>query len=65
MWPILVVAAFVVIFGVWKAHAVMVFARKSAAPSHPVRRYVWVQEIAFWSMVCVGAYGMYLLMSAI
>lgn len=65
MWPILLVAAFVVIFGVWKVHAVMVFARKSVGPSHPVRRYVWVQELAFWSIACVGAYGIYLLMSAI
>ncbi|HYN25202.1 MAG TPA: DnaJ domain-containing protein [Pyrinomonadaceae bacterium] len=65
MWPFLLVAAFVVIFGVWKVHAVMVSARKSVAPSHPARRYVWVQELAFWSMVCVGAYGIYLLMSAI
>jgi hypothetical protein len=65
MWPIFLVAAFVVIFGVWKVHSVMVFARKSVAPSHPVRRYAWVQELVFWSMVCVGAYGIYLLMSAI
>ncbi len=28
MWPILLVAALVVTFGVWKVHAVMVFARK-------------------------------------
>ena len=65
MWPFLLVAAFFVIFGVWKVHAVMVFARKSVAPTHPARRYVWVQELAFWSMVFVGAYGIYLLMSAI
>ncbi|MGH9882420.1 MAG: J domain-containing protein [Pyrinomonadaceae bacterium] len=65
MWPILLVAAFVVIFGVWKVHAVMVFARKSVALSHPVRRYAWIQELAFWSMVSFGAYGIYLLMSAI
>jgi DnaJ-like protein len=65
MWPIFLIAAFVVIFGVWKVHRVMVFARKSVAPSHPVRRYVWIQELAFWSMVCAGAYGIYLLMSAI
>ena len=64
MWPIFLVAAFVVIFGVGKVHAVMLFARTRVAASHPVRRYVWVQELAFWSMVCVGAYGIYLLMSA-
>ena len=65
MWPLLLAAAFVVILGVWKVHAVMIFARKRVAPSHPARRYVWIQELAFWSMVCAGAYGIYLLRSAI
>ena len=65
MWPILLVAAFLVIFAVWKVHAVMVFARKRVAPTHPVRRNVWIQELAFWSMVAAGAYGIYLLISAI
>ena len=65
MWPLLLVSAFVVIFGVWKAHAVMVFARRRVASSHPARRYAWAQELAFWSMACAGAYGIYLLMSAI
>jgi hypothetical protein len=65
MWPILLVAALVVILGVRKLHGVMVFARKSLAPSHSWRRYVWVQELAFWSIVCGGAYGIYLLMSSI
>jgi DnaJ domain len=63
MWPIFLVAAFVVIFGVWKVHAVMVFARDSLAPSHPVRRYLWVQELVFWFLVCSGTYGIYFLMS--
>jgi len=65
MWPFLLVAALVVILGVWKVHAVMVFARKSVAPRRPMRRYAWVQELAFWSIVCAGAYGIYLLMSSI
>jgi hypothetical protein len=65
MWPVLLAAAFVVSFGVWKVHAVMLFARQRVAASHPLRRYVWVHEFAFWSMVCVGAYGIYLLISAI
>jgi DnaJ domain len=65
MWPIFLGAAFVVIFGVWKVHAVMVFARNSLAPSHPVRRYLWVQEFVFWFLACGGTYGIYLLMSVI
>jgi hypothetical protein len=64
MWPILLAAALVVILGVWKLHAVMVFARKSLAPSHSLY-YAWAQELAFWFSVCGGAYGIYLLLSAI
>jgi hypothetical protein len=65
MWPILLAAALVVIVGVRRLHAVMVFARKGLAPSHSLRRYVWVQELGFWFIVCGGAYGIYLLMSSI
>jgi hypothetical protein len=65
MWPILVAAALVVILGVRKVHAVMVFARESLAPSHPLRHYVWVQELAFWIIVGGGTYGICLLMSSI
>jgi hypothetical protein len=65
MWPILLAAALVVILGVRKLHGVMVFARKSLAPSHSWRHYVWVQELAFWIIVGGGAYGFYLLLSSI
>ena len=64
MWPILLAAALVVVLGVRKLHAVMVFARKRLAPPHS-RQYVWVQELAFWFIVCGGAYGIYLLMRSI
>jgi hypothetical protein len=65
MWPILLAAALVVILGVRKLHAVMVFARQGLPTSHSWRQYVWVQELAFWFIVGSGAYGIYLLMSSI
>ncbi len=65
LWPLVVFAAFVMIVGVWKIHAALVFARESFAPSHPVRRHVWAQEAAFWSIVCGGVYSTYLVMIAI
>jgi hypothetical protein len=65
MWPILVMAAVVVIFGVWKVHAVMVLARKRVASTHRARRFVWLQELVFWCTACGAAYGIYLLMRAI
>jgi hypothetical protein len=65
MWPILLVAVVVVIFGVWKVHTVIVSARKHLAPSHRARRFAWVQELVFWSTACGAAYGIYILMRAI
>ena len=65
MWPILLAAVLVVIVGVLKVHKVMVFARKGHAPAHPLRHYVWVQELAFWIIVGGSTYGIYLLMRSI
>jgi hypothetical protein len=65
MWPILVAAVAIVMFGVWKVHRVMVFARTNIAQTDPGGQHVWLQELAFWSIVCAGAYGIYLVMNAI
>jgi len=64
MWPIFLFAVFVVLLGVWKVHGAMIFARQRLGPSHVIRRYAWVQEVTFWLMACIGAYFIYLLMSA-
>jgi len=65
MWPLIVVAVFIVASGVWKVHKAVVFARKSLEASHLSSHRIWLQEFIFWAMVCVGAYGIYLLMRAI
>jgi hypothetical protein len=65
MWPILLAATLVVILGIRKLHGVMVFAQKDLAPSNSWRHNIWVQELAFWIIVCGGAYGIYLLLSSI
>ena len=65
MWPVFVAAALVVVFGIWKAHKVMVLARKTVASTHPLKTHIWIQEIAFWFMVCAGSYFTYQVMSAI
>jgi hypothetical protein len=65
LWPVFALAAFVVLIGVWKIRMALVFGRKTFAPTHPVRRHVWAQEAAFWLVICSGAYGIYLVMSAI
>ena len=62
MWPLFLLAIVVVFFGVWKLHAAMVFALRR---SPVLRAPVWVQESAFWSVACLSAYAVYLLISAI
>jgi curved DNA-binding protein CbpA len=65
LWPLAILALGVVFFGVLIAHSAMTNARASFAPSHPVRRFRAAQEIAFWSMVCGGAFGVYLILTTI
>lgn len=65
MWPLLLAAVVVVVFGVWKVHAVIVSARKRLAPSHRLRRYALLQELLFWSTAGCAAYGIYIVMTAI
>jgi curved DNA-binding protein CbpA len=65
LWPLALLGAGIVLFGVLMAHGALSFARESLGPKHPVRRFVWAQELAFWSCVAGGAYGVYLAMTAI
>ncbi|HVF27648.1 MAG TPA: DnaJ domain-containing protein [Pyrinomonadaceae bacterium] len=65
LWPLAMLALFVIVAGVWMAHATMAFARDSFAPQHPARRFVWAQETVFWGAVLACGYGLYLVMSAV
>jgi hypothetical protein len=65
LWPLALLAAGIVIFGVLMAHGALSFARSAVAPTHPARRFVWAQELAFWSCVAGGAYAVYLAMTAV
>ena len=65
LWPLSILAWGVVFFGVVIAHSAMTNARKSFAPQHPARRLRAVQEIAFWSLICAGGYGIYLILTSL
>jgi hypothetical protein len=65
LWPLSILATGVILFGVVMAHSAMTNARESFAEQHPVRRLRAVQEIAFWSVICAGGYGVYLVLTAI
>lgn len=65
LFPLALLAAAMIFFGVWMAHAAMVYAREGLEPTHFARRFVWAQEIVFWSSVAGGACGVYVLCTAL
>ena len=65
LWPMGMLAFFVILFGVMMARGAMIAARESLAQTHPARRYTKLQEALFWSVVCAAGYGVYLLLSAV
>lgn len=65
LWPLAILATFVIGAGVLMAHSVMINIRETLSPSHPARRFTKVQEALFWSAVCASGYGVYLVLSAV
>ena len=65
LWPFFVLAASAVIVGALKLRAALVYAREGVPSSHPMRRYVWLQEMAFWLLMGVFAYAIYLMLRVI
>jgi curved DNA-binding protein CbpA len=65
LFPLALLAAALVFFGVWMAHAAMVYAREGFQPSHFARRSAWAQELIFWSAVAGGVGVVYLLLTSV
>lgn len=65
LWPLALLAFGIVAFGILMAHGALMFAREKVAPTHVVRRFVWAQELLFWSCVACGGYGVYLMLTAV
>jgi len=65
LWPLAILSAGVIFFGVLMAHSAITNARASLRVSHPARRFRAFQEIVFWSCVCGGGYGIYLILTAL
>jgi len=61
LWPLALLALFVILFGVMMARSAMVAVSASLPVGHPFRRYALVQEAMFWSAVAGAGYGIYLL----
>lgn len=63
LWPLGILAVFVILAGVVMAHAAMLAIRGTFAETHPARRYTKVQEALFWLAVGGFGYGLYLVLS--
>ena len=65
LWPLGILAFFVVVFGVLLAHAAMLSFSASLSEKNPLRRHTFLQETLFWTAVGGGGYGVYLLFTAV
>lgn len=65
LWPLALLAGFLVLVGVVMAHGALTFARAGFAPGHALRRFAWAQEVAFWLLIVAGVYVVYLIMTVI
>jgi len=65
LWPLAILACGVMLFGVLMAHSALTHARNSLKASHPARRFRAAQELMFWSIVGVGGYGLFLVLTEI
>jgi hypothetical protein len=63
LWPLAILAVFVVGFGVLLARSAMVKVNESLPVTNRFRRHTTLQELAFWVVIITSGYGLYLLMS--
>lgn len=63
LWPLAILAVFVVGFGVLLARSAMVKVNESLPVTNRFKRHTTLQELAFWVVIITSGYGLYLLMS--
>jgi hypothetical protein len=63
LWPLVILAIFVIGLGIVMARGAMRAFNSSLPVSNPVRRHTRIQEAAFWTVVLGSGYGIYLLLT--
>ena len=63
LWPLAILAVFVVGFGVLLARSAMVKVNQSLPVTNRFKRHTTIQEVAFWVVIITSCYGLYILMS--
>ena len=64
LWPLVILAVFVIVFGVLLAHGAMLSLNEAQPASSPIRGRILVWEALFWTIIGVAGYGIYLLLTA-
>jgi hypothetical protein len=65
LWPLVILAVLVIVFGVLLAHAAMLSFNESLSASNPIRGHTVIQEAVFWTLVGGAGFGVYLLMNGV
>ena len=65
LWPLVILAVFVIAFGVLMARSYMRAMNASLSVGNRLRKHTRIQETLFWGVVVVAGYGVYRLMTAI
>jgi len=65
LWPLAILAVFVIFFGVLMARGAMLAVNASLPVTNRFRNHTAVQETAFWLAVGGGTYGVYLLLTTL
>jgi len=63
LWPLGLLALVVLGFGVMLARSAMVAVNDSLPVTNPFKRHTKIQEVAFWTAIVSGGYGLYVLMT--
>ena len=63
LWPLAILAVFVIGFGVLMARSAMVAVNASLSRANPLKGHTRLQEIAFWGVIITGGYGVYVVMT--
>ena len=65
LWPLAILALFVLGFGVLLDRSAMVAVNASLPVSNPFKGRTRLQEAAFWTVIVSSGYGLYVLMTAV
>jgi hypothetical protein len=63
LWPLGILALLVLGFGVLLARSAMVAVNASLPVTNRFKRHTSIQEVAFWTVIVSGGYGLYVLMT--